>query len=262
MGYMGYPLRTRSTQSGFTLIEMLVSVVIGGVLITALFKLWNTNRLETDRIQTKADFRDRATLATTALNRSITMAGFGLSKIDVITHASGPLTDTLTLYTNVSERRTTLRDSVAYLASEICVFNDSGFTEGSLIGITDSINQQFVRVVSIVGDSSTGFYFRIYPGLENAYVSGVPDIYPVQKEVFYIDGQDSSLVRHVDDRRNVLARGISEFRVDLRDGNGAIATQCRNIRVITFSVAGSYKAAGGVPNLMRFSSTVIPRNLL
>jgi hypothetical protein len=117
-------------------------------------------------------------------------------------------------------------------------------------------------VVSISGNSSTGFYFRIQPALSHQFASGVPDIYPVQKEVFYIDGEDSSLVRHVNDRRNVLARGISEFRVDLRDGNGALTTNCRNIRVITFSVAGSYKAAAGTPSLMRFSSTVIPRNLL
>lgn len=249
-------------QSGFTLVEMLVSVVIGTILITTLFKLWNTNRLETDRIQTKSDFRDRATLATTALNQSITMAGFGLSKIDVIAHGSGPFTDTLTLYTNATERRTTLRDSAAYRASEICVFSDSGFAEGSMIGITDSINQQFARVVSITGDSSTGFYFRIQPSLNHPFASGVPDIYPVRKEVFFIDGRDSSLVKQFDDRRNVLARGISEFRVDLRDANGAIAVNCRSIRVITFSVAGSYKAAAGSPNLMRFSSTVIPRNLL
>jgi prepilin-type N-terminal cleavage/methylation domain-containing protein len=249
-------------QTGFTLVEMLISLVVGSILITTLFKLWNTNRMETDRIQTKSDFRDRATLATTALNRSITMAGFGLSKIDVIAHASGSLSDTLTLYTNAAERRTTLRDSAAYLASEICVFNDSGFAEGSLIGITDSINQQFVRIAAITGDSSTGFYFRIQPSLNHPYASGVPDIFPVQREVFYIDGEDSSLVRQMDDRRNVLARGISEFRVDLRDGNGAIAANCRSIRVITFSVAGSYKASAGTPSLMRFSSTVIPRNLL
>lgn len=259
---MAYPIRNRDRQSGFTLIEMLVSVVIGGMLMTALFKVWNTNRMETDRIQTKADFRDRATLATTALNSSITKAGFGLSKIDVIAHASGSLTDTLTLYTNSDERRTTLRDSAAYRASEIVVFNDSGFTVGSMIGITDSLQQQFVRLLSISGDSSTGFNFGIEPSLNHPFAAGVPDIYPVQKEVFFIDGTDSSLVRHVDDRRMVLARGISEFRVDLRDGNGAIATVCRNIRVVTFSVAGSYKAAAGTPSLMRFSSTVIPRNLL
>lgn len=250
------------SQSGFTLVELLVSVLVGSILMTTLFKLWNTNRLETDRIQTKSDFRDRATLATTSLNHSITMAGFGLSKIDVIAHGSGQLTDTLTLYSNASERRTTLRDSAAYHASEICVFNDSGFTEGSMIGITDSINQQFARVVSISGDSSTGFYLSIDPALDNAYAAGVPDIYPVRKEVFFIDGRDSSLVKDFDDRRNVLAHGISEFRVDLRDGSGAIAANCRSIRVITFSVAGSYKAAAGSPSLMRFSSTVIPRNLL
>lgn len=250
-------------QTGFTLVEMLVSMVIGGMLITSLFKLWNNNRLETDRIQSKSDFRDRATLATTALNRSITMAGFGLTKIDVIRSATGSLSDTLTLFSNAAERHTTLRDSAAYHASELCVFNDTGFTVGSLLGITDSLNQQIVKVVSISGDSSTGFLIRIEPGLESPFAAGVPDIFPVQKEVFYVDrGEDTSLVKHLNGRRTVLARGITEFRVDLRDANGAIATQCRNIRVVTFSLAGSYRPVAGTVDLMRFSSTVIPRNLL
>lgn len=252
----------KSRQAGFTLAEMLISMVIGAMLVTSLFKLWNTNRQQTDRIMNKSDFRDRATLATTAVNRALTMAGFGLSKIDVIDVKTSHATDTLTVYSNAEERRTTLRDTAFYGGTRIIVFKDSGFTVGTLIGITDSLRQEYVRLEDITGDSASGFRFTVSPALRNRYLPGVPDIFPVQRDRIYIDGRDSSLVRMADDRRMVLARGISEFRVDLRDGAGAPATVCKNIRVITFSIAGSYKAPSGTPNLMRFSSTVIPRNLL
>jgi prepilin-type N-terminal cleavage/methylation domain-containing protein len=252
----------QNRSAGFTLIELLVSLVIGSFLVTALFQIWNTNRKETDRIQTKADYRDRATLATTALNRSITMAGFGLSKLDVISRVSGSLTDTLKLYSNAEERRTTLRDTARIGSVQLTVFKDSGFTVGTLIGITDSLKQEYVRLTAISGDASSGFRFTVSPALGNAYLPGVPDIYPVQKETFYIDHADSVLVRLVDSRRIELAQGITEFRVDLRDGSGAPATKCKNIRVITFSLTGSYKAPTGAPSQMSFSSTVIPRNIL
>jgi prepilin-type N-terminal cleavage/methylation domain-containing protein len=252
----------KSRQAGFTLTEMLVSVVIGAMLVTSLFKLWNTNRLQTDLIMTKSDFRDRATLATTAVNRALTMAGFGLSKIDVIELGSSQATDTLTVYSNAEERRTTIRDTAHYGAAEIIVFKDSGFVAGALIGITDSLQQEYVRVVGITGDSGSGFRFTVSPSLRHRYLPGVPDVFPVQRDRIYIDGDDSALVRMADGRRMVLAQGISEFRVDLRDAAGAPATLCKNIRVITFSIAGSYKASAGTPNLMRFSSTVIPRNIL
>lgn len=252
----------KTSAAGFTLIELLVSLVIGSMLITSLFKLWQTNQSETDRIQSKVDYRDRFTIATTAVNRSITMAGFGMSKMDVIVKATGSYTDTLTLYSNESERRTTLRDTVRAGNSAMIVFKDSGFVVGCLIGITDSLRHEYVRISSISGDSNSGFRLGFSPPLHNSYSAGVPDIYPVEKEVFFIDGTQRALVRKVDDARFVLATGMTDFRIDLRNGTGMPATSCQSIRVVTFSLLGTFKAPAGTPNQMRFSSTVIPRNIL
>ncbi|MDQ3002082.1 MAG: prepilin-type N-terminal cleavage/methylation domain-containing protein [Fibrobacterota bacterium] len=248
--------------AGFTLIELLVSLVIGSMLITSLFKLWQTNQSETNRIQSKVDYRDRFTIATTAVNRSITMAGFGMSKMNVIVKATGSFTDTLTLYSNESERRTTLRDTALAGHSSMLVFKDSGFVEGCLIGITDSLRHEYVRVSSMSGDSSAGFRLEFSPALRYTYAAGVPNIYPVKREIFFIDGTEQALIKKVDDDRVVLATGMKDFRIDLRDGSGLPATSCQSIRVVTFSLMGTYKAPAGTPNQMRFSSTVIPRNIL
>lgn len=249
-------------QAGFSLIEMMVAVVVGSLLITSLFKLWTNNQRTTDLIANKGDFRDKATLATTQLNRSITMAGFGISKMDVIYRSSGSLSDTLVVFSNNTERRTTLVDSVAAGASEIKVFKDSGFSAGCFLGITDSIKHEYARVHRIEGDSIDGFKLVLTAGLANSYQTGVPDVYPVQRERFFADAENRTLVRFVDDRRLTVGAGVTAFRVQFLNINGNPASSHKDIRVVTFSLSGSYKAPTGTPSTMSFSSTVIPRNIL
>lgn len=250
------------TRRGFTLIEMMVALVVGAFVVTGAFRLLTQNQRASDLISNRGEFRDRITLATTQVNRSITMAGFGISNMEVIRKGPGQHTDTLVIHSNAREHRTTLIDSAAYGVRILRVFKDSGFAPGGFIGITDSLRNEFARVESIEGDSISGFRLNLSGGLANAYSAGVPDIYPVQRERFFADLESKSLVRIVDDRRIVLGEGITQFQVDLLTGSGAPATRHQEIRVITFSVAGNYKAPAGTPSLMSFSSTVIPRNIL
>lgn len=249
-------------RNGFTLVEMLVALVASAILVSALFKLWTHNKRTSDYLATKGDFRDRSALATAQLNRSVTMAGFGISRMEVLRRGHGQDTDTLTVFANSTERRTTLIDSAMAGSTTIKVFKDSGFSVGCFVGITDSLKHEYARVGAISGDSVNGFELTLTDGLANTYAAGVPDIYPVQRERFYVDARDSSLVRYVDDRRLVVARGIYEFRVQFLDHGGAPVNRHRDIRVVSFSLTGTYKAPAGAPGTMSFTSTVIPRNIL
>jgi prepilin-type N-terminal cleavage/methylation domain-containing protein len=249
-------------KGGFTLIEMLITLVIGSILVSAVFRLWQQNRRASELISSKGDFRDRATLATTQLNRSITMAGFGMTRMDVLRKGSGTHTDTLVVYSNDSERRTTLMDTARSGQTVLRVFKDSGFAASTFLGITDSLNHEYRRVARIAGNAVDGFEIHLTSALSHTYLPGVPDIYPVQRERFFADVAEKSLVRYVDDRRIILAGGVTEFRVQLLTRSGAPASLHRDIRVVTFSLTGQYKAPQGMPSSMSFSSTVIPRNIL
>jgi prepilin-type N-terminal cleavage/methylation domain-containing protein len=247
---------------GFTLIEAMVSVLMGALLLTGVYRLWLANHNTSARLGSKTDFRDRATLATTRLNRSITMAGFGMTKLDVLFRVRTQATDTLVVYSNPTERRTTLRDTAFIGNTSILVFTDTGFAAGGLIGITDSLQQEYATITGVTGDSASGYRLGLASALQHKYLAGVPDIYPVQKEKFFINLGTKSLIRKVDGASVVLAQGITDFRADLKDASGNDATSYRSIRVVTFSVTGTYKAPEGSFNTMRFSSTVIPRNIL
>lgn len=249
-------------QAGFSLIEMMIAVVVSSLLVTSLFKLWDHNKKTTDMIANKGDFRDRATLATTQVNKSITMAGFGITRMNVIRRSTGSLTDTLIVYSNLTERRTTLIDSAAAGATVLKVFKDSGFTAGCFLGITDSLKHEYARVDAIEGNETDGFLLRLSGGLGNGYLPGVPDVYPVRKEKIFADPVNKTLVRMVDDRRQTLGEGINQFRVQLLDHFGNAASAHKDIRVVTFSLTGSFKAPAGTSSMMSFSSTVIPRNIL
>jgi prepilin-type N-terminal cleavage/methylation domain-containing protein len=249
-------------QGGFTMVEVTVSLVMGAILLTAVYQLWLANHNTSARLGSKTDFRDRATLATTRLNRSITMAGFGMTKMDVLFRIRKEATDTLVVYSNPTERRTTLRDTAFIGATSILVFTDTGFAAGGLIGITDSLQQEYATITGITGDLSTGFRLGLSTSLQHKYLAGIPDIYPVQKEKFFINSGTNALVRKVDGAVSVLSAGITDFRADLKDASGNDATSYRAIRVVTFAMTGTYKAPQGSSNTMRFSSTVIPRNIL
>ncbi len=247
---------------GFTLVEAMVSVLVGALLLTGVYKLWLANHNTSERLGNKTDFRDRATLATTRLNRSITMAGYGMTKLDVLSRVRTEAGDTLIVYSNPTERRTTLRETANIQATSILVFTDTGFVAGGLIGITDSLQQEYATITSVTGDSANGFRLNLSGGLQHKFLFGVPDIYPVQKEKFFIKQATKELIRKIDGSSVVLADGINDFRAELKDAAGNDATSYRAIRVVTFSMTGTYKARQGSFNTMRFSSTVIPRNIL
>lgn len=249
-------------RGGFTLMETMVSVVIGAVLMGSLYQLWTANQRTTLRLGNKSDFRDRATLATTRLNQSVTMAGYGMSKLDVIFRSRTEATDTLIVYSNPADRRTTLKDTARLAATTILILNDTGFTVGGRLGITDSLQQEYAVISDIAGDTAHGFTVTLSAPLQHRYNPGVPDIYPVQREKFYIDRNAGALIRKVDAAVNILASGMSDFRVDLMDGSGNQVSSYHSIRVVSFSMTGTYKIPDGNLSTMRFSSTVIPRNLL
>lgn len=249
-------------QRGFTLVEVTVSLIIGALLLTALYRMWTANHDAAERIGNKADFRNRATLATTQLNRSITMAGYGMTKMDVLFRARAQSTDTLIVYSNPLELQTTLRDTAFEGSDRLVVFKDTGFAVGSRIAITDSLRQEFAIVSAISGDSAQGYTLTLSEPIANTFVPGVPDIYPVAREQFFLNPSTHALIRKVDDRNTVLADGITDFRVDLKDASGNDAASYRTIRVVAFALTGTYKAPEGSFNTMRFSSTVIPRNIL
>ncbi|MBW8889372.1 MAG: prepilin-type N-terminal cleavage/methylation domain-containing protein [Fibrobacteres bacterium] len=247
---------------GFTLVETMVSVVVGAVLMASLYQLWTANQRTSLRLGNKSDFRNRATLATTQVNRSVTMAGYGMSKMDVLFRSRTEATDTLIVYSNPADRRTTLRDTARVGTTTIVIVNDTGFSVGSRLGITDSIQQEYALISNISGDSTQGYTLTLSGPLQHRYNPGTPDVYPVQREKFYIDHNAGALIRRVDQMTNTLASGMSDFRIDLMDASGAQATSYRLIRVVTFSMTGTYKVPAGNYNTMRFSSTVIPRNIL
>jgi prepilin-type N-terminal cleavage/methylation domain-containing protein len=249
-------------QRGFTMVELMVALVAGALVVAAMFRLLDQNRKAADLISNRGDFRNQATLATTQVNRAITMAGFGISRMEVLKRSAGSLTDTLTVFSNPGERRTTLVDTATAGRTSFRVFKDSGLSVGGWVGITDSLKHEYVRVLGIEEDFVEGFRVHIYGQLANTYLPGVHDIYPVQRERYFIDPTERTLVRYVDDRRLKLAEGVTEFKVQLLTQTGSPASVHRDIRVVTFSLTGRYKAPAGTLNSMSFSSTVIPRNIL
>ena len=73
----------RSSQSGFTLLEMLVTMVILAVVLGGVFGTMNRSRGEADRIGTLVEKRQSARAAVQLLERDLRMAGSGLGGVPI-----------------------------------------------------------------------------------------------------------------------------------------------------------------------------------
>jgi hypothetical protein len=245
-------------EKGISWLEPVVAMAAAGLLGLALFKLGSAPR-GAGRIEEKGGFHERAALAADQIRGSIAMAGFGITRMEVLRKSGGARTDTLTIFSNLGGRSTTLIAPAAANDSVIALFDNPGLAPGVHLGICDGDKSEYALVKEIDGDSLRGFRVSLASPLAYAYPAGAPDVYPVQRELYFIDLERRSLIHFVDERRMVLAPDMREFRVQLRDQFGAVTAVVQNVKAVTFSLAGSGTNADGASGQMSISSTAIAR---
>lgn len=247
-------------EGGMGIPELMISLVIGALLLSGLFHVWNVNQKESNRIQNKAESRGQLTLAANRLQKSLTLAGFGMDRITTIFKGEGTPSDTLIVYSNEPENRTTLTDTTQVGDTLFLVANARGFKVGCWLGITDGGRQEYLKVRDLDSTTEGANYLAVEPS-RYGYIAGSPDIYPVKREKFYTDARSLALVRIVDNTPEEVARGISDLQIEFKTRQGASTQDARLMKMMSFSFKGSYdSSATAAMNKVTFSSTVIPRN--
>lgn len=144
----------RSGQTGFTLLEMLVVMVILGVVLGGVFGTLNRTRGEADRVGTLVEKRQSARAAVQLLERDLRMAGSGLAGVPVSASFNGtamsfaavtpgPVSganscDSVQIM-GAWGASTTTTDGMPGASSILKVADVTGFSDGDLVVIVDPL---------------------------------------------------------------------------------------------------------------------------
>ncbi len=244
-------------QRGFTLVEALVGMVIGSMVMAAAYSLWRTHQVEGMRLSKKIELRNSLTLASKRLQRSVTIAGIGLSGAASLAKEDAVGSDTLTVFTNPEERSSALATPADHLVPAIQVVSPSVFRSGGYIAIVGTGHAELRRINRIQGS-----YIYLDSPFANDYPVAGSRTMPARRERYYSDQQGTRFLHEAPDGVSVVASQVKNFQVSFADSRGAPTTEAAKVRTVRFSLTGIYPAREGALNSIVISSTAIPRNLL
>jgi prepilin-type N-terminal cleavage/methylation domain-containing protein len=254
---MKNPLIAESRSAGFSLLESLVAMVVGAIVLAGAYGLWSTHNEESYLIGKKIDTQNDLTLAAKRLQRAVTLAGLGLGGAVNIDMEDAAGSDTLTLYRNPSEQRTTLTGDVPNASTTIQVDNPAPFIEAGYVAIALNGIGEVRKIAGVYGSS-----IELVSAFASTYPVAGTMVYPAARERYFSDQDSSVFVREENGQEFEVATSVKDFQVTFMDGEGAETANLAEVRSIRFSMTGTYPAKEGALNSMVLSSTAIPRNML
>ena len=242
---------------GFTLIETVVSMVIGTIIMAAAYSLWRTHQVEGMRLSKKIELRNKLTLSSKKLQRAVTLAGLGLSGAANLDKQDAVGSDTLIVYTNLAETKAGLAATADHHVAAIQVDAPTPFAAGGYVALACGGRAELRRIVGV--DGST---LNLDSAFANDYPVAGTVAMPARRERFYSQ-QDSALFIHESSGgRQVIATDVKNFQVSFADKRGNSTEVPSQVRTVRFSLTGIFPAREGAINNIILSSTAIPRNTL
>jgi prepilin-type N-terminal cleavage/methylation domain-containing protein len=242
---------------GFTLVEAMVGMVIASMILAASYAVWRTHAVQSASLSKKIDLRNKLTLSSKRLQRSVTLAGFGLSGAANLAKDDAVGSDTLILYSNPTELKAHPTSAVDHTYPSVAVDNPGLFTAGGFVAISGGSHAELRRIASVSGSAL---------GLETPFAYDYPIsetlVFPVKRERYYSDQDSARFISETAAGRHIVATDVKNFQVSFADAHGASTENAAQIRTVRFSLTGVYPARDGAINSLLFSSTAIPRNML
>jgi prepilin-type N-terminal cleavage/methylation domain-containing protein len=160
----------RHDSRGFTFVELLVTIALLGVVVSALLATMHRTRGEAERIENLVEQRQQARAAVQLLERDVRMSGSGWGRLPVVISVNGA-PDTIYAITpgfvagvNSSDSlmimgawsaNTTIQAAMPNPSSTLKVNDTSGFSDGDLVVISDGTSANMFEVTGVNGSAST-----------------------------------------------------------------------------------------------------------
>jgi len=246
-----------SRSRGFTLIETIVSMVIGGLIMAAGYALWRTHQVEGMRLSKKIELRNKLTLSSKQLQRAVTLAGLGLSGAANLAKQDAVGSDTLIVYTNPNETKAGLLLAADHHIAAIQVDAPTAFANAGFVALAGGGHAELRRITGVNGST-----LSLDSAFANDYAMAGTFAMPARRERFYSEQDSAKLIHETPAGRLILATDVKNFQVSFADRQGKSTEISAQIRTVRFSLTGIFPAREGALNSIILSSTAIPRNTL
>jgi prepilin-type N-terminal cleavage/methylation domain-containing protein len=244
-------------QSGFSMIELMVGLVVSSIVLAGAYALWNTQQEQGSRLAQKISIRNELTLSSKRIQRSVTLAGIGLGGAANLAKEDAVGSDTLIIYSNPSESRSGLAADYDHGSPFLLVTDGSVFANEYFVAIKSSSSGEIRRIVH-----RSGSVIQLESPFLVDYKADSAMAFPAKRERYYSNQQAKALMRENTDGSMVVARDVTNFQVSFRNKRGESTEKASEVRTVLFSVTGVFKAREGALNSIVYSSTAIPRNAL
>jgi len=242
---------------GFTMIETVVSMVIGAIVMAAGYGLWRTHQVEGMRLSKKIELRNKLTLSSKQLQRAVTLAGLGLSGAPNLAKQDEVGSDTLIIYTNPTETKANLVIAADHHVAAIQVDAPTPFAAAGYVALVGGGHAELRRIVGVNGST-----LSLDSAFANDYATAGTVAMPARRERFFSQQDSSRLIHETAEGRHVIATDVKNFQVSFADKQGNSTEIPAQVRTVRFSLTGIFPAREGALNSIVLSSTAIPRNTL
>ncbi|MFQ5880897.1 MAG: PilW family protein [Candidatus Methylomirabilales bacterium] len=173
----------KSTQQGFTLIEVLITSAIFTVVLFGAYLMFDANRLTYARGEVKIDIQQNARIAMESLSRDLRLAGYGVPAVPcpvVVPAIIEARPQSISFRADLQNISTTLTTQANAGATALAVASSSGYTDGDAIYLTDGATCEPLTVNGNPPDATT---LNVTPALTGTYGAGSRVLRP--KDVTY-----------------------------------------------------------------------------
>jgi prepilin-type N-terminal cleavage/methylation domain-containing protein len=250
--------RQANDQKGFTIVEVIMGMTIGAFVLAGIYRLWSNNSQESLKIQRKIEVRNQLALSTKKLNQSIILAGLGLNKVVGLTKVDAVGSDTLKVYINNAEERTSISMAYDHHYRMVRVTDGSLFENAQFLVLANGTSGE-VRPIA----TRNGHTIYVSEAFDRDFPVAGTLAMPATRQKYYTDQERDMLVCTVNfSEPTIVGRSIKNFQIAFRDRNGSQTSALNEIRFVNYSLTGVYPAKEGAISSVVFSSTSIPRNIL
>ena len=252
-------------QSGTTLLELSIAMLIGSIVISGAYKAHEYVSRSTERENEKALIQRDIIDVTEKLGREIRMAGLGLPGNGIKAELSDISSDILQVFSNDTKSKTQLTSNLSYYNTHILVNGITGANAKGWVCIAGASLDTIYCKISALGENASGpdtVYLDGIVGL-GVFTVAATEIYFCSRVLFKIEKSESSVSMVVEKNESSVKLGgeIDTLNITLNNSSGTVLTGgFENTAVITV-FTGGYVGDGQNRTLVSESIDVNVRNL-